>query len=497
MNDNENNGFYPPSQDPSEEGSVDKAGINGGDAAGSENVEEETHNNKYADGEYSFTREEVNRRSYMDANFQPQTEHRYTSSYYTPPKKLEKKKKEKHRGGMVKFVCACLVCAILGGVGGGALVASQIPESTDSPSGNSLNINAGEPSSSPNPTKVSSGETLTGAQIYALGCEQAVGITTEITYRNYFGSETSTAVSGSGFIVTEDGYIVTNYHVIKAAHLGGYDVSVMLYNGETYPAEIVGFEEDKDIAVLKINASGLSAATLGSSENLLVGEDVFAIGNPLGELNFSMSSGTVSALNRRITTTDSSTNTTTTNNMFQIDAAVNEGNSGGPVYNDRGEVVGVVTAKYSQTGVEGLGFAIPIDDVVDIIEQLVEKGYVSGKPSFGITAETVDSASAQYFNVAPGAEVKSVNKGSCSEAAGLQVGDIITKLNDTVITSSNALVSTKKEYKAGDTVTLTVYRSGEYLELQVTLDEELPTVGNGSETDSDSGGKNLPTVPKS
>lgn len=451
-------------------------------------------------GEYSYSREEIPYHSYIDANYQCGNDIKTPRSYYTPPKRVEKKPRKK--GGMGRFIAACLVCAVLGGVGGGALVASQIPDSTPSAnSGGLLNVNNSDPIASPAPSTIATGEKLTGAEIYALGCEQSVGVATEITYRNYFGYESSTAVSGSGFIVTENGYIVTNYHVIQTAYEGGYDVYVMLYSGERHKAEIVGFEKDNDIAILKIDVTGLPAATLGSSNNLRVGDDIYAIGNPLGELNFSMTSGNVSALDRQITTTDQNTGKGTTNNMFQIDAAVNEGNSGGPVYNDRGEVVGIVTAKYAETGVEGLGFALPIDDVIAMIEDIVEFGYVTGKPSFGITAQTVSDVSASYYNVVVGAEVKSVNEGSCAEKAGMQVGDIITALNGKKITGSNELIEAKKDYKPGDTVTVTVYRGGEYLELAVVFDEETGIVtGNSSDMETQETTQpereKLPTIPK-
>ncbi len=460
------------------------------------------------EGEFSYKREDIPHRSYVDANFQPRSEQSEPRFYYTPPVKPEKKKKEKKPVGRGGLVAACLVCALLGSIGGGALVATQLPDSaaSDHVSG-SLNISNGGSQTTPSPSTVSTGEVMTGSQIYALGCQQAVGITTAITYRNYFGSETSSAVSGSGFIVTDNGYIVTNYHVIQAAHEGGYEVSVMLYNGDSYPAEIVGFEKNNDIAVLKINAEGLSAATLGSSDDLLVGETVFAIGNPLGELNFSLTSGSVSARDRQISTNDSSTGTTITNNMFQIDAAVNEGNSGGPVYNDRGEVVGIVTAKYSDAGVEGLGFAIPIDDVLDMIDQLVDKGYISGRPSFGITGRTVETQYAEYFNMVEGVYVNTVAEGSCSEKAGIHVGDIITKVADKEIKTYDDLANAKRGYKAGETVTVTINRQGESLELELTFDEESPvsTSGSGSNNSEnfstpDSGGtpgaESLPTVPK-
>ncbi|NLH01105.1 MAG: PDZ domain-containing protein, partial [Clostridiales bacterium] len=311
------------------------------------------------------------------------------------------------------------------------------------------------------------------------------------TYTNYFGIQSKSAVSGSGFIVTSDGYIVTNYHVIQKAYQEGYKVSVMLYNGDKYTAKIVGVEDSSDVAVLKIDATGLSAATLGNSDNLQVGETVYAIGNPLGELSFSMTSGMVSALDREITTQDETTGQTITNNMFQIDAAVNEGNSGGPVYNVKGEVIGIVTAKYSSTGVEGLGFAIPINDVADIVNQLITQGYVSGKANLGITVTTVDSTVAQYYNMVEGAYVYSVESGSCSEKAGLKIGDIITAINGKEVKSSTQLVSEKKKYKAGDTITLKIYRDGEYLDIKVTLDEDIP---------ANAVKKNdkpiLPTVPK-
>jgi len=456
--------------------------------------------------EYSFSRENIPHRSYMDANFVPKSEEQAApKSYYTPPEKPPKKVKEKKKGGMGKFIAACLICAILGGVGGGAIVATQLPDSaTTNYTGSKLNISDSDSSETQTASPVAAGSTMTGSQIYSLGCAQAVGISTEITYTNYFGMQSKSAVSGSGFIVTSDGYIVTNYHVIADAYTQNYAVSVMLYNGDKFDAKIVGVEESSDIAVLKIDATGLSAATLGDSDNLQVGETVYAIGNPLGELSFTMTSGMVSALDRDITTQDSTTGQTTTNNMFQIDAAVNEGNSGGPVYNEKGEVVGIVTAKYSDTGVEGLGFAIPINDVTDIVDQLITNGYVSGKANFGITVTTVDSTVAQYYNMVEGAYVYSVEQGSCSDKAGLKVGDIITAINDVTVKSSSELTNEKKNYKAGDVVKLKVYRQGEYIDLTVTLDEDVPTSSTQNTTENgttDSGNSNggnstLPTMPK-
>ncbi|MEF9971755.1 MAG: PDZ domain-containing protein, partial [Oscillospiraceae bacterium] len=212
-------------------------------------------------------------------------------------------------------------------------------------------------------------------------------------------------------------------------------------------------------------------------------------------LAFTMTSGTVSALDRKITTSDRETGTTVTNNMFQIDAAVNDGNSGGPVYNSRGEVIGIVTAKYSSAGVEGLGFAIPINDAATIIDQLIQNGSVSsGKVSFGITAGTVDSAAAQYYNMTEGVFVNELVPGGCSEKAGVKAGDIITAVDGTPIKTMSDLSNIKKNYVAGDTVTVEIFRGGETLEVKIKLDQAVepkdvakPDAGNT---------KPLPVLPK-
>lgn len=482
------------------------AGSENGSASGSSAHSASDGTSASENSEYRFSRDDIPYRSYMDANFSPKDDAQSgPRSYYTPPVtpppkavKPKKEKKLKKPNGMVKFLAACLVCALLGGVGGGALVASRLSNgassaaTTDSP----LTKSSNAASTGKSATSVASGETLSGSQVYSLGCAQAVGITTEITSMNYLGMKSTSAVSGSGFIVTSDGYIVTNYHVIADAYSGGYKVSVMTYDGTKYDAEIKGVEESNDIAVLKINATGLSAATLGDSDGLQVGETIYAIGNPLGELSFTMTNGMVSALDRDITTQDSTTGETTTNNMFQISAAVNEGNSGGPVYNTKGEVVGIVTAKYSDTGVEGLGFAIPIRDASDIVDQLIKQGYVSGKSSLGIKVTTVDSAVAQYYNMVEGAYVNEIESGSCSEKAGLKVGDIITAVNDKKVTSSSELSAAKKGYKAGEMITLKVYRSGQYQDIKVTLDEQKSTSSSSGSGSQKNGTSSLPVIPK-
>jgi serine protease Do len=319
-------------------------------------------------------------------------------------------------------------------------------------------------------TELAAGRPL--AQLYELACKQVVGITTEVTYQNFFGQTSTSAVSGSGFILSDDGYILTNYHVIEYADKGGYAISVMLHDGTRYEAAIVGSEESNDIAVLKIEATGLTPVTLGNSDAIRVGDEVHAVGNPLGELEFSMTNGYVSALDRIITTESGGDAI----NMFQIDAPVNSGNSGGPLYNAAGEVIGVVTAKYQSSGVEGLGFAIPINDAVRIAQDLITKGYVTGKAYLGVSIETQYNAMyAQYYNMPLGAYVAGVEAGSCAEKAGIQAGDVITRVGDTTVESYSDLRQALKAFSAGDTAELEVYRADRSIVVTLVFDEAKPS----------------------
>ena len=420
-----------------------------------------------SDGEYHFIRPEGN--LYEDAGFTPFSEEPEVPEYYVPEEKAEvKPKKKRSGGGFVKTVALCLVCAILGGLGGGYF-ASQLfePSSITIPQNTSKPISGNTDSPTVNPARSSN-----GSVIYSLGCSQAVGVTTEVTTTNWFGQTSSSAVSGSGFVVTADGYILTNYHVVEYAQKYNYKVSVIFYDGSVYDAAVVGFEADNDIAVLKINATGLTPVSVGDSDSLQVGDEVYAIGNPLGELAFSMTTGHVSALDRSITTS----NNTPAISMFQFDAAVNEGNSGGPLYNDSGEVVGVVSAKYSSSGVEGLGFAIPINDAIDITNDLITTGYVTGRAYLGAYIDNrYTSVYAEFYGMPEGAYVFNVEKGSCAEKAGLSAGDIITKIGDKSIASYSDLSAAIRHYRAGESAVLTVYRNNESIELTVVFDESKPT----------------------
>ena len=458
--------------------------------ADNEQKKENTNPEQQGSGGYSGDTDRVNgeyhykngytQKIYSDAHYVPENENTVPPRYYTPPEKPAKAPKEKKpHGKWAKALCMCLVCALLGGLCGAGIMAGSmnsriaaVEEKLEEQTKETLSI--GQTSTTPAPVSTTTAAKPI-ASIYDQACSEVVGITTEVTYTNFFGQTSSSAVSGSGFIVSPDGYILTNYHVIEYAYKGNYAVTVMLHDGTRYEASIVGVEDCNDIAVLKIDASGLDPVTFGDSDKLSVGDDVYAVGNPLGELEFSMTTGHVSALDRLITTDESAEAI----NMFQIDAAVNSGNSGGPVYNANGEVVGIVTAKYSDTGVEGLGFAIPINDAAKIADDLITKGYVTGKAYMGVSIdERYNSMYSQYYNMPIGAYVKSVEPGSCAENAGIQAGDIITKLGDAEITGYSDLKQAIKQYSAGDSAELELYRAGESRTITVIFDEAVPDSAN-------------------
>ena len=371
----------------------------------------------------------------------------------------EMKPVKKNRLG-VKIAALCLCCALLGGaVGGGVAWAAG---------GSSTSINVSSRPATEVAIKTVDGKTeMTDAEVYAANVNSVVSINTTATAgTNFFGQPVQTASAGSGFVLTADGYIVTNYHVVEDADT----VTVTMYNGDEYDAKYVGGDEDYDIAVIKVEAQDLQPVTVGDSDTLNVGDHVLAVGNPLGELTFSMSGGMVSSVNRAINVSG------TPFNMIQTDASINPGNSGGPLLNSYGEVVGIVSAKYSsasnEESVEGLGFAIPINDVIAMIQDIMTNGYVTNKPYLGITGGSMtEQMAAQFrYDIDSGVFVYSVEEGGAADKAGFQMGDVIVKVGDTDITSMEDLNVVKKQYSAGDTATFTVYRDGKEITLEVTWD---------------------------
>ena len=429
---------------------------------------------------------------YYNDDFRNSDQYRYTNRDQLPhddyapdpnrvpvqPPVQPKKQGFFHRAA-VKVTALILACAVAGGLAGwgGAAIAGS-----GSNSGKTTIQQSDRQPVTVQAKKVDGQTKMDPATVYASVVNSAVSINCSATSTNIFGQQTQTASSGSGFIITEDGYVVTNYHVVS----GASSVQVTLYNGDTYDATVIGGDSDYDVAVLKINASGLQPVTLGESADVNVGDTVLAIGNPLGELTFSMSQGIVSSCDRAINVDG------TPFNMIQVDCSINPGNSGGPLVNLYGEVVGIVSAKYSSsssTTVEGLGFAIPISDVRSIITDIMENGAVTDKAYMAITAGTMNEQMAAQFNidVTEGVFVYSVVEGGAGEKAGLRLGDVITKMGDKTLTSRQDLSAAMKGYRAGDTVTLTVYRGGQYIEVELTFDAQPQNTGSEEDNTQSSG----------
>ena len=291
-------------------------------------------------------------------------------------------------------------------------------------------------------------------------------------YRRCIGSVVSIVTvtpsgkaSGTGIIMSEDGYVITNHHVIESAQA----VSVLTADSQEYTASVVGSDETSDLAVLKIEAEGLQAAEFGDSSVLQVGDSVAAIGDPLGTaLRGTMTDGIVSAINRDLTVNDR------TMSLIQTNAALNNGNSGGPLINCYGQVIGINTMKMSNfysssTTVEGIGFAIPIDTAKPIIDELIEKGYVSGRPAIGIDGETLPATYRIYYRLPQGIYVTRVYQNSDAAAKGVSEGDIITAINGVSVTTMEQLNRVKNQFTAGQTITLTIYRGGVSSDVEIIL----------------------------
>ncbi|MBQ8164681.1 MAG: trypsin-like peptidase domain-containing protein [Clostridia bacterium] len=340
------------------------------------------------------------------------------------------------------------------------------------------NINPSDNSESDVPEKddtISSvdGKTeLSASEIYASCVNSVVGITTEGTTTNIFGQVSKNASSGTGIIYSSDGYILTNYHVIES----GANYTVTLYDGTSYKAELVGYEASNDVALLKIDATGLSGAYMGDSDNICVGEDIIVIGNPLGELTYTLTRGVVSALNRVINTDANP------KNMFQIDAAVNSGNSGGPAFDACGRVIGIVTAKYSASTVEGIGFCIPINDAINIAEELKTYGYIRGKAGMEICAQdSYLTYGRGWFNsyAIYGAQITYIKADGAAASAGMITKDMIVEANGVQITSVSDLQTVLKTYSVRDKLEIVAYHSDDGINYEkktyvVTLGEYSP-----------------------
>lgn len=393
--------------------------------------------------------------------------------YQMPQQPEHTQPKKKHTAGRVVALALC--CSLLGGaVGAGAMAigTSMTGTSGGSRSSSTSTILQGDrPTSAINVSKIDTSKEMTAAEVYAANVNSTVGITTSIT-TNYWGYQTTAAASGSGFILTADGYILTNYHVIENSN----SVKVTMYDGTSYDATIVGYDESNDIAVLKIDATGLTPVVLGDSDKLNVGDPVVAIGNPLGELRGTSTGGMVSALGREVSVEG------TMMTLIQHDAAVSPGSSGGGLFNSSGSLIGIVNAKANSSEAEGIGFAIPVNSVKQIISDLIEHGYVQGRAYLGVSTQNVTlmpQGTSQWggffgYSGMSCVLVTNVVSGSAAEAAGIQTGDLILAVEGTEVSSTDDLSALINAYNAGDQATLTIQRNGEQMELSVTFGESVP-----------------------
>ena len=382
------------------------------------------------------------------------------------------KKKKKFNGKRVaRSAVALVLAAAMGFAGGfvgakfggsGKVVIQQVaPSSTaDSASGSDSSITAAS----------SSGSSLTTEQVADLVSPSVVVITTEqVVYSqwSWYGQNQVESGAGSGVIISSDGYILTCAHVVD----GASNITVTI-NDKDYTATLVGEDTTSDIAVIKIDANGLTPATVGDSDSLKVGQNVMAVGNPLGELGGTVTGGMISALNRSVTI--QGTNSTNTMSLIQMDASVSPGNSGGGLFNMNGELVGIVNAKSSSSDAEGLGFAIPINDAIKVAQELLENGYVTGRPYLGITYLAVtDAQTAQQLGVnAYGVYIVDVTKGGPADQAGLKAGDRIVSVDGSEIAAKDDLGTLMQNHSAGDTLSITVARDGQMQTVNVTLGEK-------------------------
>jgi serine protease Do len=401
---------------------------------------------------------------------------------YTPPPQPPRPPRKKSNAG--KYVALVLVSVILSSAvtGGGMYlyltgqlgISPPASAASAKPATESLST-ANTSASAPKASTVSTlGAAMSATEVAKKVGPSIVGIRMTVgSPQSFFGQQQSEQqAEGSGIIISSDGYIMTNYHVVQYADTkSGYGDSttleVFLPDGREAKAKFIGGDSTNDLAVLKIDLTGLSAVTLGDSSTLQVGEDVVAIGNPLGmEFAGSVTTGVVSALNREVETEISSMN------LIQTDAAINPGNSGGALVNMQGQVIGINSSKISATGVEGLGFAIPINDAKPIVEALKQYGYVKGRPLIGISGQEITEALSQQYGLPMGIYITSVTQGSGASQAGITKGDVLTSLDGKDVKSMSDVDTIKKSHKAGDTVKAVIYRDGSKTDINITFSED-------------------------
>lgn len=404
-----------------------------------------------------------NTKTQQQSETQTHTQEVESAPKQTPPLPPKEPFTKRHRTPLL--IAGCLLVGGIGGFGGaylstqvyggtGQTVLYQAVERTDEDGASITNMSVKD--------------------IVANTSKSVVEITTESAATDSYFQQMITTGAGSGVIISKDGYIVTNNHVVDGAN----KITVRTKDGTEYSATLIGKDATTDLAVIKIEASDLSAAVMGSSNDLSVGDDAIAIGNPLGELGGTVTRGIISALDREITIDGQSMT------LLQTDTAINKGNSGGGLFNSNGELIGIVNAKSSGTSVEGLGFAIPIDTAKPVIESLISNGYVTGRPQLGVSMVNIeDDKSAFQAGVNEfGVYIAKVNSGSAAEEAGLKVKDRVISVDGQEVSSSSEIAKIVNSKKVGDSLNMVVERDGQQVNITATLKEAQETSSNNEDS---------------
>lgn len=413
----------------------------------------------------------------MNEHLNNQTNEQYFNEYSIQEPQIKQRPPKRSRGkkalavfAAVTVMTACSVCGYLGGV----YANGKAQENGNSANLNnsSNNSNVVYMSNNTSPVNSEGGDELSISEIAAMAADSVVEIVVQSASDTGYIGQTILTGAGSGVILTQSGYIITNNHVVEGAD----SINVRLRNGEEYEAKLIGTDSKSDIAVIKIDAENLTAAVVGDSSLLQVGELAVAIGNPLGELGGTVTDGIISALDREITI--DGVNMT----LLQTNAAINPGNSGGGLFNGRGELIGIVNAKSSGTDIEGLGFAIPINDAMSVFDDLIEYGYVRGRVDVGMEMlEISDTATAYMYRVSQlGVYVYSVESGSYAQSAGLKAGDYILSVDGKEISSLADFNSAIDAHSVGEQVEISVLRGKTVHDFTITLTEYVPNAHSSS-----------------
>lgn len=394
-----------------------------------------------------------------------------TTGMNLPPEGEAKPPKKENRwarraGAAVALVAVCAGAGFGGGYLGGVAargasspVVYEQPKEGDSTTTGSVGNDTGS-------TNGLSADALSISQIASIVSPSVVEVTTETISTNPFFPQYVQDGAGSGVIISEDGYIITNAHVIS----GASQIKVRTSDKTEYEAELIGSDSKSDIAVLKVEATGLTPAVVGNSDNLVVGEFTLAVGNPMGTLGGTVTNGIISALNRDITVQGQ------TMNLLQTNAAVSPGNSGGGLFNEKGELIGIVNAKSAEEGAEGLGFAIPVNTAMEVAQSLIDNGYVTGRPALGIQVLAVSDwqMMVQYGVSQPGVYIIDVTEGSCADKAGLKAGDLFVSIDGNSVTGTVDVTGALDSHAVGDTLEIQVAREGKVVQVSVVLEEQSP-----------------------